>query len=137
MNGSGFLSNFSNSLVTNDILSKTSSQSTYTLVGITCYARYIVLGDLLIQFSDMSTWPNPSASLAVATGRYSITYPIAYASKPYCVLVSGFKATGTNPPVEITLDNSSLQTNSYFTFKISGNDGWLSWIAIGPRPTTI
>jgi hypothetical protein len=141
LNYSGFLSNLINTSYGSgsftDILSTVSPQITLTtsLVdvnynSIAAYGRYFCLGDLLIQFSDNSGNTSPTQAVQSTFTTY---YPYPYESNPYVVLVSSFNSGNTWP----SSASLTTYTNSSFNFHISSNNGNISFLVIGPRPSSL
>jgi hypothetical protein len=139
---SGFLSNFSSSLSTRlDILNTVSDSkqliaSGSTTSGVTgpYYARYFCIGDLLIQFSDMSgNFPAPS-SVTSGGSSASISFPVSYDSTPYAVFLTPANNTGNNLNSYITLTSFNA---SSFSFHIGNDNGSTGFLAIGPRPSSL
>ena len=126
-NFSNFISNFTD-LSNIDIVSSVSGQfplvsNPPTTIEIT--GRYFFIGNLLIQFSS-NTISNQT------TGSYTIPFPISYDTTPYTVMLTATR--DDNSPVIVVL--KSFNTTS-FEFAISDNGGWCTFIAIGPRPSTL
>jgi hypothetical protein len=127
---SNFLSDFSGNLGTLDILSSVSNSVVIHGSGSSSsYGRYVVLGNLLIQFSDFST----GSVVAFASGSdTTFNFPHPYDSVPYSVVAQGYKTNNT--AVDITIFNI---TSTSFTFHVSTSDGGITFIAIGPRPSSL
>lgn len=126
---SNFLSNFnisSGALI--DILSTVSgpipltASSSSTDFYYTFYGRYFYLGNLLIQFSDISqgNLPTPGSGKTVTT-----TFPIPFSAPPYTVLLTAKAKT------YYALLNT---TSTTFEAKNEGSDAAaFVFLAIGPR----
>lgn len=124
---SGFLSNFTGSSGFTDMLSTaTTSIPVVQSGGITGYARYFYLGNLLIQFSDVSGGPIPSRTSG--SSIYTQPYPTAFSSNPYTVLISYTNTGGNNGYASLRSTGSTG-----FDFTIGSNNGNITWTAIGPR----
>ena len=135
-NFSGFLSNFSGTATPNiDIIKNTSPQigplTTSLNGGGSYYGRYFCLGDLLIQFSDFSSGISPGSS---TQNTFYMEYPLQYDSTPYCVILNSVKQENQNFPCNLTLISF---TAIKFTFNISSDNGEVSFLVIGPRPTAL
>lgn len=126
-NPSGFLTNFTNSIGLIDMLSTESVKtSVIQSDGVTGYARYFYLGNLLIQFSDVSGGPIPSRGSG--SSIYTQPYPTAFSSNPYTVLISYTNTGGNNGYASLRSTGSTG-----FDFTIGSNNGNITWMAIGPR----
>jgi hypothetical protein len=119
---SGFASFFGGDSKT-DILSTVSGK--VEIFDFSNYGRYVYLGNLLIQFSDISSFPTLTGGT-----EFTFEFPKAYTSTPYCVMVSAAKYEAENSFEFVTL--VSFDTKG-FTFNIIGDTGNISFVAIGPR----
>jgi hypothetical protein len=127
---SNFLSNFGgNILPALDILSSVSSSILIdTTSSGTYYARYFYIGNLLIQFSDFSSGIPPTYG---SSTENTLTFPIAYDTTPYTVILTPSSSAGSSWNIYISLIEI---TNLNFRFHVGNNDGTTGFIAIGPRP---
>jgi hypothetical protein len=128
---SGFQTMFNGSNPITDILTTVSSAivlSNNMDGGGTYKGRYFCLGDLLIQFTDFSSYIGVASS---TTGTYSIYYPTPYNVVPYNVMVVPIKVENQNFPVNLTIVDIY---NDRFTFNISTHNGEIGFLVIGPRP---
>lgn len=128
------MSNFSENLSNKDILKSVSnSVILYNNMngGGTYYGRYFILGNLLIQFSDFS---NDNITGSSTQTSFTMFYPTAYDTTPYCVILTPMKKENQNFPCNITLISFN-QTS--FNFHISTNNGEVSFFVIGPRPSSL
>jgi hypothetical protein len=120
---SGFLTNFEGSTGFMDMLSTaTTSIPVVQSGGVTGYARYFYLGNLLIQFSDGIVGERGQGT------SYTQPYPTTFSSAPYTVLIS---YTNTNNNSGYATLESTGSTG--FEFRVGGNNGNVTWMAIGPR----
>ena len=128
-NFSNFISNFTD-LSNIDIVSTVSPRiGIYTNLSLnTYYGRYFCIGNLLIQFNDNTPFPNQ-----VNNNSYQILFPKSYDSNPYTVMLTA-NNNGNNNPVTVTLQSF---TKTSFTFRTDTNSGWVNFIAIGPRPSSL
>lgn len=125
-NNSNFTSNFSNTTSYLDILSSVSTRRDSSLSP-GYYSRYFYLGNLLIQFSDISQYGIDTTFLKQTS--ITLDFPVAFSSKPYCVfLTTGMPGTAGN--ANVTLNSF---TNSTFTCNIAVNNAYILYFAIGPR----
>ena len=90
------------------------------------------MGNLLIQFSDFSDGISPGSS--TENNNYYMKFPYPYDSTPYFVGVFPVKQENQNFPTCITLTSF---TDTEFVFDISLNNGEISFLAIGPRPSSL
>lgn len=130
---SNFLSNFAGSITPSiDILTSVSNavELTTTAGGGPYYGRYFCLGNLLIQFIDLST--NEPGTTSQNT--FTMSFPIAYEESPYTVIITPFNKSGNNNNIFTTLISYTL-TN--FTFHVGNNNGAIQFLAIGPRPAAL
>ena len=128
-NFSNFISNFTD-LSNIDIVTSVSpsiSRSSYN--GVNYYGRYFCIGNLLIQFNDNTPFPNQ-----VNNNSYQILFPKSYDSNPYTVMLTGTNSNNNN---QVTATLKSFDTSG-FTFLLFGiNNGWVNFVAIGPRPASL
>jgi len=130
---SNYITNFNGSASFIDIISSLSSQIeyVYTVNGTVYqdsghYARYFYLGNLLIQFSDISPYAYGAAT--PNKGNITINFPINFSSTPYYIGVTPFSSNTANSPLTITYFN-----NVGFSVAVSNNNTYVTFIAIGPR----
>ena len=133
---SGFLSSFTQSSGTNDIMSSFNSYVATCIGGNavgTYNAGYMYIGDLLIQFTYL--YPNGTEILPTTDSgdsNITINFPISYTpSIPYCVLTSPYSDSQSN----YTITVSNIQSGSFNAHTGNGNYGSIQYIAIGPKPT--
>ena len=91
------------------------------------HGRYFCIGDLLIQFSA-----NTTLIANQGTIEYTLPFPIPYDSEPYTIMLTGTNTDGNR--VNATLKSFNKAS---FTFSISGSNGWVNFVAIGPRPASL
>ena len=137
---SNFISSFTNSQSTSmDILSTVSPAIPVTMTsgGSTSRpiinVRYVVIGNLLIQFSDNST--NQPPGLLNQTG-WTVPFPIAYDQTPYAVYVTPFINPGTGNISPSIVTTQAWSTTS-LAFIVSNNNAFINFIVIGPRPASL
>ena len=145
-NFSGFISTFSNTINSTDIITTVSTVTGLSYIlpqggtltpGGSYYGRYFCLGNLLIQFID--SYQAGSPGIFGVGYNYTMYFPIEYTSLPYTVIVTPFNP---NPSTSTSSDNNIFTTltsftNDTFTFHIGNNDGAISFLAIGPRPSSL
>lgn len=136
-NFSNFISNFSGSSNI-DIVSSV-SDNIDLINGTSLYqGRYFCIGNLLIQFSDFSNLNGVSLYEFSTSGTHTIDFPYQYDNYPYTVILSGFNTTNNNTTnnnnVTVTLNS---YTDTSFTFRVNSNSGGMSFLAIGPRPSSL
>jgi len=143
-NFSGFLSNFSTTSFGSsgfpDILSHVSTKKSVPVYKETTsgntpagsvYARYFCVGNLLIQFSDISS----DSSLQVEPQyEYKCEFPIPYDDYPYTVIISSFNTEGSYPSPIALIDGLN---QLYFRFHVSTQTTGFTFIAIGLRPADL
>lgn len=96
-------------------------------------ARYFCIGDLLIQFST-----NDITGIIdnQNTGSYQLDFPISYDATPYTIMLTGTRKDDNNQVIATLQSFDTLG----FTFSISSSSnsgGWVNFIAIGPRPSSL
>lgn len=129
-NFSNFISNFTD-LSNIDIVSSVSDRITLIAspnATAQQYGRYFCIGDLLIQFSS-----NDSTISNQTTGAYTLPFPYTYDSTPYTVMLTPTD-NGNGNRVNVTLQSFN---KSGFSFELINNNGWCTFIAIGPRPSAL
>lgn len=131
-NFSNFISNFSGSSNI-DIVSSVNSVSvpcpTNPTTSQEVNGNYFCIGNLLIQFNTNGILSNQK------TNNYTIPFPISYDSNPYTIMLTATNSTGSGGnTVNVTLQSF---TTTDFKFKLSTNDGWVNFIVIGPRPSSL
>lgn len=130
---SNLLSNFSGPLNTSDVLTQVSAPVSLTVnpsASSTYYGRYFVIGNLLIQFSSIDQGFPGQFNEATT---YTLYYPLSYASTPYSISLTG-TTTGGNFPASITLQTVASDN---CTFRVSNNNGGVTFFVIGPRPSSL
>ena len=129
LNFSNFIAKFTDSSNIDIVSSVPNEVSLASLPSITpqVSGRYFCIGDLLIQFNTNSIPNNQN------TGSYQLDFPISYDDTPYTVMLTGTRQNN-NDQVITTLNSF---TTSRFTFSIKNNNGWVNFIAIGPRPSSL
>jgi hypothetical protein len=127
---SNFTSNFGGSTPI-DLLSSTSGieQLTTELTG-TYQGRHIFIGDLLIQFTDISY----NSSLGTTqTGGYKINFKIPYTTKPYGIFLSPFNLQGDQQNYWSAFSIYDIEPG-YFKVRIGNTACILQFIVIGKKP---
>jgi hypothetical protein len=126
-NFSNFISNFTD-LSSIDIVSSVSGQSA---IMMNFNGRYFCIGDLLIQFSDTSDKTDGLYS-DQSQDEWTVNFPITYDTVPYTVMLT--PTSRNNNRVNVTLKDV---TKTEFKFQINNNDGWITFVAIGKRPSSL
>ena len=132
-NFSNFISNFTD-LSNIDIVSSVSGQVVLQINPSKTdvfYGRYFCIGDLLIQFSDTSSYTDgvfPDQKNAL----YTIDFPYNYDATPYTVMLIPTNINGNT----VTATPNTFDKNS-FTVLTDTDKGWVNFIAIGPRPASL
>lgn len=147
--------NFSNILSNFVPLGQTSSQGQYDILSgtsasvgplwtnvvsqqsptIQClyYGRYFCLGDMLIQYIDLSNGNYPATGQASNLG-WTMYYPYPYDTTPYTVMLTPFNPAGNNNNIVTTITSIN---NTSFVFHIGNQAGCVAFLAIGPRPKSL
>jgi hypothetical protein len=132
---SGFLSHFTQSSGTNDIMSNVNGPVTAYYsngAGSSYYGGYMYIGNLLIQFTYF--YPNGTSPVLPITVNSStlmtIKFPIVFNSTPYCVLTSPFQSGNSGGGYSITVKNVTSTSFDAYTTNVSG---YIQYIAIGPK----
>ena len=123
---SNFISNFTD-LSNIDIITSASDNIALLPAPLSYNGQYFCVGNLLIQFNT-STIQNQNSS-----ANYTLNFPISYDTTPYTILLTGTN-DDNNTIVDVTLKTF---TSSDFTFRIGTNNGWINFLAIGPRPSSL
>ena len=128
MSFSNILSNFGSSIPYNliSLASDAIEVSVANAYAYSFYARYICVGNVLIQFSDAS---NGTTEFKTGSGS-SIDFPIPYDTNPYIVMIETLNANG-----DVIL-NLNGWTNTTINFNITADQQYpdVTFIAIGPIP---
>lgn len=132
MSFSNFVSNFGNSMQY-DIMSMASDPIEVTVTNAYQYvykARYMCIGNLLIQFSDAGT---STGTTEFNIGNGSITFPIAYDTTPYMVSVGTLNSTD----IILNLINWTESVVNFVISNIPDQHPDVTFMAIGPIPTSL
>lgn len=128
VNYSGFLSNFTGTTSTIDILSDLVTGNDHQIkdsngnnTGVLINWKYFYLGNLLIQFTN-----NINNGNLTGNGTYTLRYGLSYSSAPYFISLTPVD-TNNSGPAYVTLNSL---TNTDFEFYISGG-GSLTALVIG------
>ena len=126
---SGFLSHFTQSSGTNDIMSNVNGPVTAYYsngAGSSYYGGYMYIGNLLIQFTTTTNVPTTSS----AGNDIIIEFPIQFNGAPYCVLTSPFSTSQNNYTITVT-----GSTSIDFTVQTGNHGGSIQYLAIGLKQT--
>jgi hypothetical protein len=132
---SGFLSSFTQSSGTNDIMSSvtTTTDNPYYAGGtfIDYYsAGYMYIGNLLIQFTTGTTSTTVPTTASNGSG-ISIHFPKSFGGTgPYCVLANPLSISNSVSNYTVTVTSSTVTS---FTVITGGHDSYVVYIAIGPK----
>ena len=96
---------------------------------------YIIIGDILVQFTVNSSNSN---ILLNSNNGYTIQFPIAYTSSPWCVVVSPAMSNNNYGEITVQTDDINFASFNVYVNTVSGGSNiGLTYIAIGPRPSTL
>ena len=130
---SGFLSSFTQSSGTNDIMSNVGFYDNTPSTGVnsTYSAGYMYIGDLLIQFTTNPHTVALPLTSSIGTA-ITVTFPTSYTQYPYCVLATVYKNGSSGDNLSVTVKNINYST---FDVATGNGTGYIQYIAIGPKPT--
>lgn len=129
-----YSSNFDGSTSDIDILSSISdaiSLATNLNGGGTYYGRYFCLGDLLIQFTDYSSYSSVASSTQTS---FYINYPHQYDTTPYYASMMPYKSENQNFGAVVNIINFN---NVGINFNIHYYNCEVGFLVIGPRPASL
>jgi hypothetical protein len=134
MHYSGFLSNFSGTTGSSggntDILSTVTQSDDGTIDGVTYSACYFTIGQILVQFTDLTG--THIGNVSGQAGK-TITFPKSFSGDPWCIVVS--PSSGAQNSSQLTLRTDSFTTSQFNVYFNGGTPGTgLTYIAIGPGP---
>jgi|688.fasta_scaffold971252_1 hypothetical protein len=129
MSYSGFLSNFSGATSNTDILSTRTYSSNGTGGGSNYGASYFTIGNVLVQFTDVSK--EAYMSIFGGTGAHTITFPVKFSGTPWCIVAS--PSSNNQESGQFTVITDTFTESSFNVYVV--NDGTaLTYIAIGLGP---
>lgn len=95
------------------------------------YGRYVYIGNLLIQFSDLRENVINNNVPAAHNGTFYVQFPISFSGRPYlvipCIMNDSASRTGV---MDI---NSTYYTNASCIIKTNDESVAIGFLAIGPR----
>lgn len=95
------------------------------------YGRYVYIGNLLIQFSDLRENTLRNNVPVAHNGTFYVQFPIPFSETPY--LVIPFIVNASAGRIGVTDINSTNYTNSSCYIKTNDNSVAIGFLAIGPR----
>ena len=139
---SGFLSSFTQSSGTNDIMSNVfipTYPNIPSYIGLsnsataTYLAGYMYIGNLLIQFTTGTIDGNvPTTSLDGNGIRIYFPKSFGTTGLPYCVLANPLSINSSPSNYTVTVTGTAHDS---FTVITGGHNSYVVYIAIGPKPT--
>jgi hypothetical protein len=94
------------------------------------YGRYFYLGNLLIQFIDLSNSIS-AQQLPTNTNPITITFPTDFSGNPYVCVPFTFYNGSANSASSVNVYSNSNQS---FKIYLLTNNNYVGFIAIGQRP---